>query len=472
MIAGEAAAGASPASEPLRRFLEMARGAGLRISAAESIDAARTLDVVGYGDRDNLKHALGLVLAKTPEEKVLYGEAFDLYFRRESFVWAGQPPAPQAATDAPPPAAGSLAQGGGSSGQPLRTSLMQMLEHDDVAGISAAVEAAAVSIGLQNIRYFTQTGLYGLRILRRIGLQALEDDMAALRRSGDPADAARAERLADRIRLLRESVRAYVDRHLDMFGKADAEQFRADRLKSARLSSVSARDMERLRILVRLMARKLAARYARTRRRKLRGQLDIRRTFRRNIGWGGVPFVTFWKQKKIEKPRVVVLCDVSGSVAEVSQFLLMFLYALNEALSDIHAFAFAGSTLDVSDILERQPVEEAIHSIMDRIGYQSSNYGNALAEFSANWMRLITPKTTVIIVGDARGNNNDPRVDILEDLANRARRIIWLNPEHPASWGTGDSDMPRYAPFCGLVRECNTLQHLDRAISQMLAQQS
>lgn len=451
---------ATSAFEPLRRFLDVARGTGLRISAAESIDAMRTLEVVGYSDRAFLKDALGLVLAKTPAEKLLYDEAFERYFRREGFSWAGNE------NDA-----NAVPAVRGADGRTL-SSLAQMLEQNDRAGVTAAVESAAATVGVQNIRYFTQTGLFSLRILQQAGLRELENDIDALRRTGDTGDVARAQRLAGQLQGLREAVRSFVDLQLDMFGREDAEQFREQRLKSARLSGISQRDMARMRALVRQMARKLAARYVRTRRRQLRGQLDVRRTMRRNVGWGGVPFVTHWKQRKIEKPRVLVLCDVSGSVAEVSQFLLMFLYALNEALSDIHAFAFSGSTIDVSDVLDRQPVEEAIASILEKIGFQSSNYGNALAEFEDQWMHLVTPKTTVIIVGDARGNGADPRVDVLNRISLQARRLIWLNPEHPFSWGTGDSDINRYMPFCSLVRVCNTLEHLDRAIGDMLKQQS
>ena len=444
-----------PASEPLRRFLEMARGAGLRISASEGIDAARTLEVIGYGDRTVLKDALGFVIAKTPEEKALFSEAFDLYFTRETL-----------SGDIPGASSGALGAATGES------SLGSMLDTNDSGGIAAAVERAAIDSGLQNIRYFTQRALYSRQILLRMGLRDLESEIEALREAEDEASAARADRLVSGISLLKGSVRTYVERHLLMFGRGDTERFREELLKSSRLAGISAKDMGRMRVLVRQMAKKLAARYAKMRRRKLRGQLDTRRTIRRNVGWGGVPFITYWKERKIEKPRVMVLCDVSGSVAEVSQFLLMFLYSLNEALSDIRSFAFAGSIIEVSDILERQPVEQAIVSIMEKIGFQSSNYGNALLEFEAGWMRYVTPKTTVIVVGDARGNNADPRVDILARLSRRSRRIIWLNPEYPSTWGTGDSDMHRYAPFCSLVRVCNTLEHLDRAVTDMLAQQN
>lgn len=438
----------TPASAPLRRFLQVARGAGLRISAAEGIDAARALDIVGYADRAALKDTLGLVLAKTPEEKALYDETFDLYFRHEALGGAADDTAmPQAPGDG---------------------TLTQLLSNDDRAALAAAMEAAGREAGIEHIRFFTQKNLYARRILLHMGLRDVETEMETLRGTGTPPQLDRAALLESRLAHLRARVRDYVERNLLMHGRGESEQFREELLKSARLSNIDRRDLERMRVLVRQMAKKLAARYAKTRRRRLRGQLDVRRTLRKNMGWGGVPFVTVWKQKRIEKPRVMVLCDVSGSVAAMSQFLLMFLYALNEALSDIRSFAYSGSLIEVSDILEKEPVERAIDRIMDVIGNGSSNYGNALADFEDGWMRFVTRKTTLIILGDARGNHNDPRVDILARLAQRSRRIIWLNPEFPAMWGTGDSDMQRYAPFCGLLTECSTLRQLERAISGML----
>ena len=237
-----------------------------------------------------------------------------------------------------------------------------------------------------------------------------------------------------------------------------------------RLASVDKHDMARMKVLVRDIARRLAQRYARVRRRRLRGQLDTRRTIRRNVGWGGVPFLTQWKQRRIERPRVVVLCDVSGSVAEVSTFLLMFLYALNEVLADLRAYAFAGSVADVGALLDGTDVDGAIAAIMGRIGFESSNYGHSLVQFEALTRDVITPRTTLLIVGDARGNGYDPRVEVFQRFTQRAKRTVWLNPEYRASWGTGDSDMHRYAPYCSLVRECNTLRHLERLVTDLLEQ--
>ena len=181
---------------------------------------------------------------------------------------------------------------------------------------------------------------------------ALERDMASLRRAATAAANAQADLLEERIERLREQVRDLVDRNLLLFARGETEKFREELLRSARLTNLERRDLERMRVLVRAIARKLATRYAKPRRRKLRGQLDVRRTLRRNMAWDSIPFVTVWKQKRIEKPRVMVLCDVSGSVAAMAQFLLMFLYALHEALADIRGFAFTSSTIEVSDILE------------------------------------------------------------------------------------------------------------------------
>ena len=457
--------GAAPASEPLRRFLQVARGAGLRVSAAEGIDAARAVQMIGYGDRDILKDSLGLILAKTPDEKSAYEEAFELYFKRDEFAGKDDEDA-ESEPGRPTPASG--AQGGEGMGGEGGQSLGQLLEQDDRAALATAMEQAARESGVENIRFFTQKNLYARRILDRMGLRQVERDIEALRQAGAPEGLGRAQFLEGRVDQLRDSVRDFVERNLLLFAKGETEKFREELLKSARLSNLERRDLDRMRVLVRQMAKKLAARYAKTRRRRLRGQLDIRRTMRRNMGWGGIPFITVWKQKRIEKPRVMVLCDVSGSVAAMSQFLLMFLYALNEALSDIRSFAFAGSLIEVSEILEKEPVEQAVTKIMETIGFGSSNFGNSFADFEDGWMQHVSNKTTIIILGDARGNRTDPRTDIVARMSQRAKRIIWLNPEYKSAWGTGDSDMYRYAPFCNLVTVCSTLRHLERAITDIL----
>jgi uncharacterized protein with von Willebrand factor type A (vWA) domain len=469
---------ASPATEPLRRFLQVARGAGLRVSAAEGIDAARAVDIVGFADRILLKDTLGLILAKTAEEKAAYGEAFELFFKSSDIAGSrGEAPSDDSDPDSEPAegqgsggeGSGGEArggEGGGGSAAQSGPSLSTLLMNGDRAALATAMEQAARDAGIENIRFFTQKNLYARRILERMGLRSVEREIEAMR--GDPATLGRADVLEGRVERLRDAVRDYTERQLLLYAKGDTERFREEMLKSARLSNLERRDLDRMRILVRQMAKKLAARYAKNRRKRLRGQLDTRRTLRRNMGWGGIPFITVWKQKKIEKPRVMVLCDVSGSVAPMAQFLLMFVYAINEALSDIRSFAFAGSLIEVSEILEKEPVEQAITKIMSLIGYGSSNYGNSFSDFEDGWMKDVTNKTTVIILGDARGNRTDPRTDIIGRLSQRSKRIIWLNPEYKSAWGTGDSDMYRYGPFCNVAVVCNTLRHLERAITDIL----
>jgi uncharacterized protein with von Willebrand factor type A (vWA) domain len=452
------------ASEPLRRFLQVARGAGLRISAAEGIDAARAVDLIGFFDRTILKDTLGLVLAKTPDEKALYDTTFELYFQRAEF--SGEPRAKTASVSDARGTPNQTPDEPDDSERMGEPSLSDLLERDDRAALATAMEIAAREVGIQRIRLLTQKNLYTRQILDRMGLREMEEALEALRHAAD--DDARADAFDERIERLWDSVRDHVERALMLYARGETEQFRERLLKSTRLANIDRSQHERMRVLVRRMAKRLATRYAVKRRRRLRGQLDIRRTLRRNMGWGGIPFITAWKQRRIDKPRVMVFCDVSGSVAWVAHFLLMFIYALTEVLADIRSFAYSGSLIEVSNILEKQPIDEAITHIMTTVGFGSSNYGTALADFEDGWMEHVTNKTTVIILGDASGNSTDPRADIVDRVAQRAKRIIWLNPEPRSAWGTGDSDMFRYAPYCNLVQVCNTLNDLERIIAGLL----
>jgi uncharacterized protein with von Willebrand factor type A (vWA) domain len=484
------------ASEPLRRFLQAARGMGLRVSAAEGIDAARAVDLVGFGDRALLKDSLGLVLAKTPDEKALYHEAFELYFRRDSLLDAPPPTSPASASqpedggdpDQPDADEGSADNAASptrnahaASGAPrdgaadgdetpngTEPQLAQMLEQADRAALATAIEARSRELGIDRIRLLTQRNLCTRRILERMGLRELEQMLERWRNSDSPAEQARARMLSERLEQLRGAVRDHVERSLLLFARGENQQLREQLLRSARLANIDPGDHERMRALVRRLAQRIATRFAVKRRRRQRGQLDVARTLRRNMGWGGVPFLTIWKQKKIEKPRVMVLCDVSGSVGWVAEFLLMFIYALTEVLSDIRAFAYTDRLVEVSEVLESRPIEAAIDEVLNTIGFGTSNYGRALSDFEQGWMQHVGSKTTVLILGDARGNGNDPRTDILDRVAQRAKRIVWLNPEPRSAWGTGDSDMYRYAPYCQHALVCSSLDHIERVLMDLL----
>jgi hypothetical protein len=449
-------------SEPIIKFLQAARSSGIRVSVAESIDAYHALDLIGFDDRQTLKDSLSLVLAKTRDEKQLFEECFELYFTRNNL---GDPKAGDAAEQQKRDGTGEATPGEGMEGQ---SALAQMLLANDRAALAAAMEGAAEGVGVSDIRFFTQTNIYARRMLEQMGLEALEREISRLRGEGTRDAVGLAQRLDRGRGYLGDQVRDFVERQLAVFARGANEQLRDEFLQAARLSNLERRDFDRMRVIVRAMAKKLATRYGRVRKRKRRGHLDVRRTLRRNMAFDSIPFITVWKQRKIEKPRVVVLCDVSGSVASVAQFLLLFLYSLNEALADVRSFAFSGNMIEVSDILEQDTIEDAIVKILKEIGFGSSNYGRALADFEDNWLRHVDGKTTVIIMGDARGNNTNPRTEIMKSIFERSKRVIWLNPEFKSSWGTGDSDMFRYAPYCHVLTVCNSVRHLERTLTDLL----
>ncbi len=459
-------------SDMLLRLLRVARGAGVRISVAESLDAFESANAVGFADRQVLKDALTLTIAKTVEEKQIFENCFDLYFKRDSAP-AGRKPGDKAA---PPPGtqgdgqpqgeAQGEAMGGDGEGGGAASNLGQMLLNNDIAALAAAMERAAEAAGATNITLFTQTNLFARRILDRMGLPELEREISRLRAEGNTE---LADRLAKARAALGEQARTYMERQLTLFAAGTTREIREGALRQVNLSQLDRRDIQRMRQLIRDMAKKLAERYSRKRYRDRRGVLDTRRTMRRNMAFDGVPFRTVWKRERIDKPRVMALCDVSGSVSSVARFLLMFLYSLNDVLADLRGFAFSSHLIEVSDILSRENSDDAITKILEAVGFGSTNYGKSLEDFSGLAMKGINRQTTVIILGDARGNRNEPRVELMGDIFNRAGRVIWLNPEPQSLWGTGDSDMIRYAPFCHQMVTCNTIAQLERIVEELLA---
>ncbi len=457
--------------ENLHRFFRAARGAGIRVSPAESIDAMRAVASVGLSDRGVLRDTLLLTLAKTEEEKQALGGCFDLFFNIAEPV---QSPQATAASDQNDGASeqGDLADAGSASElstESLLTAnlgpLAQMLLSQDRSDISAAIANASNAASLSDIRYFTQRGIFSGRILELMGVQRVRDDLDEL----SDTSPALAERLAAALEQLRDNVRDMVSQALLLYGREETENLRNEILRNTPLSQIEPRQVEQMRLLIRQIARRLRERYSKPRKRQRRGHLDVRRTLRRNAAWGGVPFLTAWKRRRRDRPKIVALCDVSGSVARVSDFFLLLIHSLHEVVSDVRSFAFSGHLIEVSDILESRPPQEAMQEIMSKVGFGSSDYGRSFADFEKQWMGAVTQKTTVIVLGDARSNNLDPRADILRRIAERSKRLVWLNPEGRTAWGFGDSEMSRYATFCSVVRQCATAQQLERAVSDIVA---
>jgi uncharacterized protein with von Willebrand factor type A (vWA) domain len=451
--------------EELHRFFRAARGAGVRVSPAESIDAMKAVADVGFADRNILRDTLLLTLAKSQDEKQALGECFDLFFSRPEVREEGTAPEDAAESAKPESPAGESQPGDASAQAPELGELAQMLLSRDRNAIAAAMANAANAAALSDIRYFTQRGIFSTRILESLGIERLRDDLDALTATS-PAEA---ERLAAALGALRENVRDVVNQALLLYGREESENLRHEILRNAPLARLERRQVEQMKVLIRAIARRLRERYSKPRKRQRRGHLDIRRTLRRNAAWGGVPFLTSWKRRHRDRPQIVAICDVSGSVAQVSDFFLLLVHSLHEVVDDVRSFAFSGHLIEVSDILDTKSPEAAMSEIMSKVGFGSSDYGGSLLDFEKGWIRTVTPKTTVIVLGDARTNNLDPRADILRRISERSKRLVWLNPEGRMAWGWGDSEMPRYAAFCSVVRQCATAKQLERAVSDIVA---
>ena len=436
---------------PIEDFIRAVRAAEVRVSVAEAMEAHEVVATVGYGDRLLLKDALGLTLAKTVQEKERFSETFDLFFSRDQFTSTDSS---EDKADEPPPETGN--------------DLADMLFANDRQALAAAMERAARDSGINNVRFRTQVNFLSRRILDRMGLSEMESLIAAVARGDAPGGQEMVANLEQQRTRLFSEARSYVERQFDTYGRFASDQLREEFLERTALANIDRRDFERMNTLIRRMAKKLASRYVQRHKRTRRGHLDVRRTLRVNMANDGIPFDTVWKQKRIERPKIVAVCDVSRSVAAAAQFLLMFLYNLNEVLSDLRSFAFSSHLIEVEDLLDEHEVEKAIPSVLEKIGFMSTDYGRALQDLKDDFGDAIDRRTTVIILGDGRSNYEDPRTDILKWINQRCRRVVWLNPEPETFWGIGDSEMLRYRPYCHVATTCQTVKHLERVVDDIL----
>ncbi len=482
-------------NRPLAEFVDMLRYADVPVSIGEALDAARTIDLLGYSDKHLLKSALSQVMAKTEDEMASFDACFDTFFsinteldlkeslsesllqELENDDTVQTENQPLDALDNPETSdetsqgAGDGGGGGGegqaagdASGAPS-SSLVEMLENADRAGLTLAMTEAANAIGLSNIVLSTQRGLFTRRILEQMGLDEVTQEINE-RRKADNEDSA--ADLEQRLNVLFEATRDMVERQLALTSSGKSIEFRQDVLKKVRLSNIENRDFRIMRDMVQKMAKRLMDMNSRVKKVKNRGHLDISKTIRRSIAYDGLMFETYWKQKEKDRPKVFAVCDVSGSVASVARFLLLFLYSMNEVLPNVRSFAFSGELGEVTDLFNKYGPEEAIPEAIERYGSRSTDYGRALEDFQKIALNEIDNRTTVIILGDGRSNGSDPRVDILREIKNRSKRVIWLNPERKNIWGSGDSEMKRIAPNCTVAEVCNSLNKLELVIRDLL----
>ena len=345
----------------------------------------------------------------------------------------------------------------------LDTPLMEMLRADDRNALALSIARAGERIGLSNIQMFTQKGQFTRKILDELGEAHIRQAVVDLENRGSPA-LQKLQLYRDR---LRELVRDHVEREYLLHAQGRNKQFMDEVLSRARLNNIEHHYLHRVHDLVRKMAKKLAARHSRKRRITKRGQLNMSKTIRRGIANDGVLFDVYWKSVKKDRPQILAVCDVSGSVSAYAKFLLMFLYSLSDVLPRVRSFAFSSHLGEVTELFDQHPLEKAIELVNWKYG-GATDYGNSLLDFARLAMDDIDSNTTVIILGDARNNNGDPKLEVMQSIYARAKQVIWLNPESRKLWGSGDSEMQRYRSACHFAAECNNLQQLERIIDQLL----
>lgn len=442
-------------------FLRALRAVDVKVSPVEAIDAHRTVALVGFSDRQLFKDALCATLAKTADEVERFDATFDTFFKRNAF--AAPPPPPEGSDGEAGDPMGGMPEGAEQS------ELTRMLMEGDSAGLVQAMEEAAERAQVNQIRLTTQRSRLTRRLLEEMGLAEIEQIIANARKLEGGGDAV--DRLEAGKRRLTEEAQAYVERQQELYASGSAKSMREDLLARKALNAeggIDPVDQAVMQALVKKMAKRLADRYSRRRRAKWKGHLDVRRTLQKSMSYGGMPFDIVFKTKKIDKPSIVCICDVSKSVASAAQFLLSFLYSLNEVVDRLEAYAFSGRLISVNDILDDEHVDVAIVEVLKKIGFQQTDYGRSLQDFVENHIDHVDSHTTVIFLGDGRTNYADPRLDLMATIQKRARAVIWLNPEPESYWSQGDSVMNRYERFTHVAKTCNTLGQLERIIEDVL----
>jgi uncharacterized protein with von Willebrand factor type A (vWA) domain len=450
-------------------FTNILRKSGIRVSTAEAIDSFEALEELSLDDREIFRDALRSTMVKRGEEVPTFDQLFDLFWSgfydnlRESF---GQ-------------ATGGLAEMGMDAEQLLRQ-IRQMLQNMEgqEGGDLGELARALLTTDLERIENFLQVGFFSRRTLEQMGVEGAMDELRNLADQLEQAGMSPEEIQALRnlieglMEAVRRSVRAFTERELQKQNHDYMEKFRRETLLEKSFYHLTEEEIRKMREVVERLAQRIKNVLSIRRRRLKRGKLDLHQTLRRNMSHGAIPFELVFKQRKKDRPKLVILTDVSSSVANVSRFMLQFVYTLQEAFTKIRAFVFVAELGEVTPLFQELDINKAIEEALeggDVINvYTRSNFGYAFHHFWQNHLSAIDNKTTVLILGDARNNYNDPRAWCLRDIQNKAKNVVWLNPENPSAWGFGDSVMDKYLPYCDVAEEVRNLRQLGKVVDGLL----
>ena len=458
--------------ERLEDFAGLLRQNGLRVSPAEVADAAQATLLVGMEDRGSFRGALRATLVKRGQDAAVFDRLFELYFTGAKDLIDGLQGSLIDALKAEKLTELELEEVARMLAQ--MSPLSQALAMGRTDQLARILRQATLNIDFRGLQSPLQRGFYARRLLQGAGGTQAEKELQQLlqmlqERGLDPARLELVSRhISDTIKALEEAARRAVDREQ----KARDPESRGEKsLVHRSLASLTPDEVQRMRAVVRRLAERLKARLSRRRKVRRRGHLSVRRTLRKNLATGGAPFKLVFRARRPERPEIVVLCDVSDSVRNVSRLMLQFVYTLQELYARVRSFVFVSDIGEVTHLFKKTDVSTAVDlATAGRVINLSanSNYGHAFKLFHNTWLGSITRRTTVIVIGDGRTNYNPPNAWVLGDLRRKCRRLIWLCPEEQHSWGFGDSEMPLYARHCHRVESVRSVDDLGRVVAELM----
>jgi uncharacterized protein len=453
------------------RITSALRHAGVPVSTGEAIDAARALEVMDAAQPGQVRAALRATLIKRQDDVDTFERTFEALTGT-----SGDDLTPSGAHPAGP--AGATTELSHPIGDAVTTSLLDdlvaALRDDDAEALRALATLAVYQFGGPGSTSQDSERALLYRVLRGVDLarilqRALRETAADTEDSGIAAALGPAEisaRVDEFRRMLAHEVRRRLDRQSLRDGGSCIPRSSAN-LEDQPILGASPSDLAALQRALRPLARRLAVRGARRRRFTRRGRLDVRRTIRRSLSTGGVPVQPLWRRPRTTRPELVVLCDVSGSVAEFARFTLALMSAMSAEFSALRCFAFVDGVDEVTRIVaDAQGALMPAHVLArtDVVWDDGhSDYGRVWSVFATRFAQALTPRSSLVITGDARSNYRGANAAGLAGMARAVREVHWLNPERRENWDTGDSVMSLYARSCDSVHEVRTLRQLETA---------
>ena len=452
----------------IAHFIAAMRASGVRISLAETADAFRAIEQLGIQDRETFRNSLRATLVKEQRDIQIFEKLFPAFFQPGE-----APPMNNATQGLSPKEAQMLAQALRQFSQQLREMMQKLLQGEPLTGEELAeLDQMLNNSEMDDMRYQNWMARQLEQALNfKEVRQAMEELMRLLNQMGMNREHLERMRQAVRAnqRAMQEQLRQHAGEQILQNMVENHPREPRDGLLNRPFQAFSEDDMRLLHQEVRRLAAALRTRLALRLRRARTGQLDLKSTLRANLKHGSVP-IELRHRDHTKKPKLVVICDISTSMRYCSELMLSLIYAVQDQISKTHAFTFIDHLEYVSPFFDHSAATQAIDQVLRRMpgGHYNTDLGYSLKNFDDTYLDTVDHRTTFIVVGDGRNNYNDPRLDVFRGIARRARATIWLNPEPPALWGTGDSDMQHYAPLCDRTFQVNNLQQLANAIDNLL----